>query len=224
MCPHCNANLRVQDEWIGRNVRCPKCQTAFIFSDQGTTQKKQNNESSVPEIYACTKCKKEYDGSTKFCCECGGKVKLTQEKNTESTKSDILSVFWGIATFIGLFGIPLLLYWWIDWPRTVFWCTLPLWALGLLLVREIFDNFVFIVLAGIVWWGWNAHTQVEVPTPEQTIKITSQAPAATSVQANDTRSFSQEKKYGFLSPSEKSSLGMDIGSTAVNIDCMRMIN
>ena len=101
MCPHCNANLRVQDEWIGRNVRCPKCQTAFIFSDQGATQKKQNNESSVPEIYACTKCKKEYDGSTKFCCECGGKVKLTQEKNTESTKSDILSVFWGIATFIG---------------------------------------------------------------------------------------------------------------------------
>jgi hypothetical protein len=72
------------------------------------------------------------------------------------------------------------------------------------MVASEFNNKLAILLfAGIIWWGWWAHTRVEIPTPEQTVKteeskqmakaetpeqtvkITSQSPAATSAQANN---------------------------------------
>ena len=47
MCPHCNANLRVQDEWIGRNVRCPKCRKQFTISDFPKQEPDHNEQSEV---------------------------------------------------------------------------------------------------------------------------------------------------------------------------------
>ena len=140
-CPHCNAELQAQDEWIGMEVECPECQKTFIIPKKS-----------------------------------GGKVELAQEKKTGSSPETTASnssftssdCFWFIAILI---GIPLLLYWWIDWPRTVFWCTLPLWGFCLILLCG--DNkgkLAMAVLAGVIWWGWWAHTQ---------------APAATSAQANN---------------------------------------
>ena len=171
-CPHCNTELQAQEEWIGMTVECPECQKTFI----------------IPKI-----------GS-----ECGGKVELAQEKKTTSKKtgsspkttasnSSFTSsdCFWLIAILI---GIPLLLYWWIDWPRTVFWCTLPLWGFCLILLcGNNKGKLAIAALAGVIWWGWHAHTRVEIPPPEQMVKITSQSPAATSAQANNTSSIDEKK-------------------------------
>ena len=143
-CPHCNVELQAQDEWIGMEVECPECQKTFIIPKKS-----------------------------------GGKVELAQEKKTGSSPETTASnssftssdCFWFIAILI---GIPLLLYWWIDWPRTVFWCTLPLWGFCLILLYG--DNkgkLAIAALAGVIWWGWNAHTRVEIPTPKETVKTSS---------------------------------------------------
>ena len=39
-CPHCNAELQVQDEWIGMNVECPQCQKTFTISVTDTDESK----------------------------------------------------------------------------------------------------------------------------------------------------------------------------------------
>jgi hypothetical protein len=76
---------------------------------------------------------------------------------------------------------------------------------------ELSNKLAILLFAGIIWWGWWAHTRVEIPTPEQTVKteeskqmakaktpaqmvkITSQPPAATSAQANNTSSIDEKK-------------------------------
>ena len=30
-CPHCNAELQVQDEWIGMKIECPQCEEKFCL-------------------------------------------------------------------------------------------------------------------------------------------------------------------------------------------------
>ena len=30
-CPHCNAELQVQDEWIGMEIECPRCEEKFCL-------------------------------------------------------------------------------------------------------------------------------------------------------------------------------------------------
>jgi len=32
-CPHCDAELQAQDEWIGMEVECPQCQKTFVISE-----------------------------------------------------------------------------------------------------------------------------------------------------------------------------------------------
>ena len=33
-CPHCGAELEVQDEWRGMEVTCPNCQNPFVIPQQ----------------------------------------------------------------------------------------------------------------------------------------------------------------------------------------------
>ena len=35
-CPHCNAELQAQEEWIGMTVECPQCQKTFVISTPNT--------------------------------------------------------------------------------------------------------------------------------------------------------------------------------------------
>lgn len=211
-CPHCNTELQAQNEWLGMEVECPQCQKMFVISNdskdasssQDSTQtaaatddqvQPAQEEKPAPAVYACSKCKKEYDEKTKFCSECGGKVEKVkpEEEKPESTNStspsdaaendddqpsDLTTAL--ILAAIG-FGLPFLLYQCIDWPRTVFWCTLPLWGFCLILLcGNNKGKLAIAALAGVIWWGWHAHTRVEIPPPEQMVKITSQSPAATS--------------------------------------------
>ena len=64
MCPHCNANLRVQDEWIGRNVRCPKCRKQFTISDFPKQEPDHNEQSEVET--AAFECSNVQEGT--FTC------------------------------------------------------------------------------------------------------------------------------------------------------------
>ena len=204
-CPHCQNDLQVEDEWIGMNVDCPLCSQTFTVQKSPTKRSKNNSRTSSTPKYYCSNCKKEYPKPVKFCSECGSAIKTKSSNGAQSTQSDNLddwtfyNWFWMIAILI---GVPVLLTMWINWPRTIFWCTLPLWGVCLGMVASEFSNKLAILLfAGIIWWGWWAHTRVEIPTPEQTVKteeskqvakaetpaqmvkITSHSPAATSAQA-----------------------------------------
>ena len=184
-CPHCNSNLRVQDEWLGMKVKCPKCQKHLLFHKKNNDSTKNNNIASLR--YTCTQCKKEYDKVAKFCSECGGKIerfqtaeeKSIQKESNPPTSASANSLsfnecFWIIAILV---GFPLLLYWWIDWPRTIFWCTLPLWGIALL-VLFCYDKgkLALVVLAGIIWWGSDAHTQISEEIRSTNTSHASQAP------------------------------------------------
>lgn len=135
----------------------------------------------------------------------------------ESDKSvTFYTYFWLIVILIG--GLVLLTIW-IDWPRTIFWCTLPLWGGCLGMIASEFGNnkLAILLLGGIIWWGWWAHTRVEMPTQEQTkesqqiVKIASQAPAATSAQANNTSNIAEKK-----SP-QLEFLGISVNESEANI-------
>ena len=41
-CPHCNAELQVQEEWIGMEVECPMCKDKFVI-DRSSENKLQDN-------------------------------------------------------------------------------------------------------------------------------------------------------------------------------------
>ena len=40
-CPECNAPLRVPDNLLGKNVKCPKCQTTFIAETDEPTERQK---------------------------------------------------------------------------------------------------------------------------------------------------------------------------------------
>ena len=37
-CPHCNAELQAQDEWIGMELECPMCKNKFCLSSPTAVQ------------------------------------------------------------------------------------------------------------------------------------------------------------------------------------------
>ena len=45
-CPHCNATLNVQDEWIGMNVECPLCKKHFVIERISNPVSNLNNSAT----------------------------------------------------------------------------------------------------------------------------------------------------------------------------------
>ena len=140
-CPHCNSNLQVENEWIGMEAACPQCKTIFVIT--------ANNGENTTTVTA------DNDKNAAI------------PNNTEAKNDKPFTVnemFWIIA--IGL-GIPLLLCWWIDWPRTIFWCTLPLWGFCMLcLAGGKRGKIAIAVLAGVICFGYWAHSRPDVQTTE----------------------------------------------------------
>lgn len=116
MCPHCNANLRVQDEWIGRNVRCPKCRKQFTISDF-PKQEPDHNEQFEVETAAS---------------ECGN----VQEKRTFT--------FWFVSlcmTFLAVLfiaGLPIFFILSILHGGSPLWAVLTFWAFLLIFILIIY--------------------------------------------------------------------------------------
>ena len=201
-CPHCKNDLQVKDEWIGMNVDCPLCSKTFTVQKSPARRSKNNSRTSSTPKYYCSSCKKEYPEPVKFCSECGSAIKIKSSNGARSTQSDnsndltFYNCFWWIAILI---GGPVLLTMWINWPRTIFWCTIPLWGGCLVIFEEINKKLQILLFVVIICWGWWAHTRVEMPTQEQTkesqqiVKIASRAPAATSAQANNTSNIAEKK-------------------------------
>ena len=48
-CPHCNAELQVQDEWIGMEVECPQCKKMFVIQEN-SLQMQNKQMVSPPKI------------------------------------------------------------------------------------------------------------------------------------------------------------------------------
>ena len=51
VCPHCQAAFRVNDEMVGKRVRCAKCQEPFRIEVQGTTPSPAASRQSGPAGY-----------------------------------------------------------------------------------------------------------------------------------------------------------------------------
>ena len=128
-CTHCQNDLQVEDGWIGTDVFCPLCSKTFTVQKPPAKQLKNNSRTSSAPKYYCSNCKKEYPEPVKICSECGSEIKTKSskgaEKSTQSDNSEFYEYFWPI---VALIGGPVLLTIWIDWPRTIFWCTIPLWG------------------------------------------------------------------------------------------------
>jgi len=125
-------------------TKCPHCSAELQAQDEWIGM-----EVECPECQKTFIIPKEKKTTSK---KTGSSPKITAS-NSIFTSSDC---FWLIAILI---GIPLLLYWWIDWPRTVFWCTLPLWGFCLILLYgNNKGKLAIAALAGVIWWGWHAHS------------------------------------------------------------------
>ena len=48
-CPHCNAELQVQNEWIGMEVECPQCKKMFVIQEN-SLQMQNKQMVSPPKI------------------------------------------------------------------------------------------------------------------------------------------------------------------------------
>ena len=203
-CPHCQNDLQVEDGWIGIDVDCPLCSKTFTVQKSPAERLKNNSRTSSTHKCYCSNCKKEYSNSVKFCSECGSEIKTKSsngaKKSTQSDNSEKSKIFYDYFGLVAiLIGVPVLLTIWIDWPRTIFWCTIPLWGGCLAIFEEINRKLQILLFVVIICWGWWAHTRVEIPTTgqakesKQIVKIASQAPAATSAQANNTSNIAEKK-------------------------------
>src|SRR5262245_49474656 len=47
-CPSCDATLRVPDTLLGKNVKCPKCQTTFTASTEAPAEMETIAEEPIP--------------------------------------------------------------------------------------------------------------------------------------------------------------------------------
>ena len=82
-CPHCQNDLRVEDEWDGMDVDCPICSKTFTVRKPSEKRVKNNSRTSSAHKYYCSNCKKEYPEPVKFCSECSSKI---QNKSSNGAK------------------------------------------------------------------------------------------------------------------------------------------
>ena len=48
-CPHCNAELQVQNEWIGMEVECPQCKKMFVIQENSLQMQNKQMVSKLAE-------------------------------------------------------------------------------------------------------------------------------------------------------------------------------
>lgn len=200
-CPHCNNDLQVQDEWDGIEVECPICSKTFTVRKPSPKLVKNNSRTSSARKYYCSNCKKEYPEPVKFCSECGSKIQNKSSNRAKKASSTFFVWFWSIAILI---GVPVLLTTWIDSPRTIFWCTLPLWGICLFAAFAYkAENLVYLLLGGMVFFGRLVYKQGKTPTPKETVKTISSNTAdsykskiSVSVIVTKENSYDETWKYG----------------------------
>ena len=69
-CPHCGANLRVSDEWIGKTIRCLACGKQFVLQSSknvNIADSVEENEISAKRPY----CGSDHQSGAKYYSECG---------------------------------------------------------------------------------------------------------------------------------------------------------
>ena len=65
-CPHCNAELDAQEDWVGMEVECPACQKSFTV---------EKNIPAKLELQPIQTNVQQPSENTKNCPFCGGVVK-----------------------------------------------------------------------------------------------------------------------------------------------------
>lgn len=88
-CPHCNAELQVQEEWIGMEVECPQCKKTLQI-----TAPQQENKEKVLNISPSTEQNASQDSTEKttflfICQNCGTEAYLPRA--LEGTKYECKS-------------------------------------------------------------------------------------------------------------------------------------
>ena len=55
-CPHCNAELQAQDEWVGMAVECPACHNTFIIGNSNSSTETPRNQAFGANEKTCPFC------------------------------------------------------------------------------------------------------------------------------------------------------------------------
>jgi TM2 domain-containing membrane protein YozV len=74
-CPHCGTGLTARQEWVGREVACPKCATTFTLPPPRPQPESGPDAEQAPGPAVQTTKRPD----EKFCVECGSLIKARAE-------------------------------------------------------------------------------------------------------------------------------------------------
>ena len=93
-CPHCDAELQAQDEWIGMEVECPLCHKMFAINKSSAQVETEKTEAVINSALAadeknCPFCNGIIKEQAIFCKHC----KTDLNKTTTQTQVESLFIF-----------------------------------------------------------------------------------------------------------------------------------
>ena len=87
-CPHCDIDLKAQNEWIGMDVECPSCKQTFVLDNNSTLPEIESTESAenktlYTEEINCPFCDEITTKNDVFCKHCDNELKEATKLNSK---------------------------------------------------------------------------------------------------------------------------------------------